>query len=260
MKFIFSNDDGKAIFDNPEIKAMFEKLNQNAGGYSGDPIGEQFGDPLASRTDWGQLSNSNLKFRAKKLVTIGARRITIKPTAKTLGLVLLFIIALLAAAFDRITSSPSLESLSRLPTALILIRSGLPALVPVFIAGLVGYAARPFLLTTTFDSGRGRFWNAWEGNRPRLNPTARSGRLADIHAVQLLGGYLPRSNHRTYTPSGRNRSVSGGFHRYELNLVLEDASRLHLFAHGDEDRLREDGERLASFLGKPLWAVTPKQA
>lgn len=261
MKFVFTDPDAKSIFDDPEIKTLFEKLNSNAEGNSNEPPGEHFKDPLASQTKWNQLSNSNLKFRSKKLITIDARRVAVKPTARTIGMVLLFLAVLLGSALGRIVSTPSFVSLPQQPVAVIMARAGLPFVQGaffVFLAGIVAYAMHPLLFTTVFDKKRGHFWNAWVGNRPRLRPLARSGLLADIHAVQLLGGYLSRRSHRhTIGVGPRSKSVSGGFYRYELNLVLNDASRLHVMAHGDEKSLREDAERLASFLGKPLWAVTP---
>lgn len=261
MKFIFNNANAKDILNDPEIKALFEKLIPNAGGRSGAPFGEVFSDPLASQTAWGQLSNSNLKFRSRKLITIDARRVAVKPTARTIGLVLLFLVVLLGPALHHAVSSPSFDSLSHLPKAVVMARAGVPLAVGgifVFLAGLVAYSMRPLLLTAVFDKKRGRFWNVWEGNRPRLMPSARSGLLTDIHALQLLGEYLPlRRRYHSRPRGGRTSSVSGGFYRYELNLVLKDATRLHVMAHGDEKSLREDAENLASFLGKPLWAVTP---
>jgi len=36
-------------------------------------------------------------------------------------------------------------------------------------------------------------------------------------------------------------------------LVLNDASRINVIDHGNIKKLREDGQKLAEFLGKPLW-------
>ena len=43
------------------------------------------------------------------------------------------------------------------------------------------------------------------------------------------------------------------FRSYELNVVLDDASRRNLVCHGDHARLRQDASTLAAFLNVPLW-------
>ncbi|RWX50781.1 hypothetical protein VU01_12641, partial [Candidatus Electrothrix marina] len=40
---------------------------------------------------------------------------------------------------------------------------------------------------------------------------------------------------------------------YEINLVLQDGSRINVVDHGKKNRIREDAHALAEFLGKPLW-------
>ena len=43
------------------------------------------------------------------------------------------------------------------------------------------------------------------------------------------------------------------YYSYELNLVLEDGSRLNVIDHGNVEAIRADAQKLAAFLGKPLW-------
>ena len=53
--------------------------------------------------------------------------------------------------------------------------------------------------------------------------------------------------------------VSGSessYDSYELNAVLEDASRVLVVDHGNRDQLVSDAEVLAAFLGVPLWDAT----
>lgn len=59
-----------------------------------------------------------------------------------------------------------------------------------------------------------------------------------IHALQLIA--------ERYDRSSNQRS-------YELNLVLTDGSRLNVIDHGGLDVIRADAQKLAAFLGKPLW-------
>ena len=43
---------------------------------------------------------------------------------------------------------------------------------------------------------------------------------------------------------------------YQLNLVLENGSRINAVYGGDLDHLRKDAKRLAEFLKVPLWDAT----
>jgi hypothetical protein len=50
--------------------------------------------------------------------------------------------------------------------------------------------------------------------------------------------------------------VSGNkssYYSYELNLVLDDGSRINVVDHGNLERLRSDAQTLSQFLGKPVW-------
>jgi hypothetical protein len=92
----------------------------------------------------------------------------------------------------------------------------------------------------------------WEGSQPPAAGTAanergrHSCRLEDIYAIQLLWGKIYEYTYPSYYFSAR----------YELNLVLRDASRINIVAYCNRERLREDGQRLADFLGVPLWDAT----
>jgi hypothetical protein len=53
--------------------------------------------------------------------------------------------------------------------------------------------------------------------------------------------------------------VSGSknsYHSYELNLVLNDGSRINVVDHGNLERLRSDASTLSRFLDKPVWDAT----
>jgi hypothetical protein len=50
--------------------------------------------------------------------------------------------------------------------------------------------------------------------------------------------------------------VSGNknsYYSYELNLVLNDGSRINVVDHGNLKQLRSDTQTLSQFLGKPVW-------
>lgn len=190
-------------------------------------------DPVAARIAWSQLSNSNLAFRTGQCRLVSGERVKIGPSLGLIGMVgvicLVVLVGHTGLFFGGFSSSG--------------------ALIGIALTGVLLFVFRQLILVTVFDKRRGRFWNAWRGTG--LSAASRaSGSIDEIHALQMIGRYLPRQVHRR--GPGRT-SISGGFTRYELNLVLKDGSRLHLMAHGHGDSLRRDAEKLASFLGKPLW-------
>lgn len=85
-----------------------------------------------------------------------------------------------------------------------------------------------------FDKGRkpsisGKSWPSPEQSVP----------LNKIHALQLIGEYYQ---------SGRS-----SIHSYELNLVLNNGSRVNVIQHGVKLKLLSDAQLLSSFLAIPVW-------
>ena len=59
--------------------------------------------------------------------------------------------------------------------------------------------------------------------------------------------------------SDQDTHISGSkssYTSYELNLVLDDGSRINVVDHGNLDRLRGDATTLSRFLSKPVWDAT----
>ena len=77
----------------------------------------------------------------------------------------------------------------------------------------------------------------WKGHKNPMRCLERA-RFDEVHAVQLIS-------------SGRNSR----FRSYELNLVLRDGQRMNVINHGSLSVIREDAERVAALLDKPLWDV-----
>jgi hypothetical protein len=65
-----------------------------------------------------------------------------------------------------------------------------------------------------------------------------------IHAVQLISKYNEDSS---------SEGAAVGYYSFELNLVLENGSRVNVVSHGDKERMVSDAEEVTKFLGKPLW-------
>ena len=64
-------------------------------------------------------------------------------------------------------------------------------------------------------------------------------KLDSIHALQLISEYC--------------RGNKSSYYSYELNLVMEDGSRMNVVDHGNQAKLREDAQTLSTFLDKPAW-------
>ncbi len=63
--------------------------------------------------------------------------------------------------------------------------------------------------------------------------------MGRIHALQVLSEYC--------------HGDKSSYYSYELNLVLDDASRVNVVDHGNLAALRQDAATLGSFLGVPVW-------
>lgn len=85
-----------------------------------------------------------------------------------------------------------------------------------------------------FDRQSGYFWQGYVGARIANLIFKNAKPLTRIHALQLLAG---------------NKRNSG----YELNLVMTDRSRINLMEHVCRRPLGSNAQRLAEFLGVPVW-------
>ena len=64
----------------------------------------------------------------------------------------------------------------------------------------------------------------------------------------------PRSTRCSSCPNTSGNKNS--YYSYELNLVLEDGSRVNVVDQGNLKRLRSDAQTLSRFLDKPVWDAT----
>ena len=186
-------------------------------------------DPVALTTAWHPAKRGGTNFRTHQLVQQGSQRLSFRPTLTSW---------LIASAF--IGSGPLMAvlfyfrhpfPLGNIPPTMLLIL----AMCSVFSLIGVYYSAR-YLGTVTFD----RASRAYTGRGERTG-------FDRIHAIQLLSEYCGGE-----TGSLQSRSFSS----YELNLVLENGDRINVTDHGDVVRLRDDAEKLAGFLGRPVWDAT----
>lgn len=217
------------------LNALLQKLQELAGrrGATFDPAG--LNDPVALQTAWGPAKGGGANFRTHRLVTVDHSRLEFKATAGAVVFYLLFLLVGLGVTLGipaaRLAAGDSLG----LTTDTLM-----PLLIGLLFA-LVGgamlyYGTAPIV----FDTRQGCFWKGRQGPEPVSDQSRLKNmtRLEEIHALQIISEYC----------SGKN-----SYYSYELNLVLKDGQRLNVVDHGNLARLREDANKLAQFLGRPLW-------
>ncbi len=219
-----------------KLQALREKLTVEEVPY--DP--SHLGDDHPMRTGWGPAKGGGASFRTHRLVDAGPRRVEFRATKGAL----MFYAVFAALGLMAMTLFPAAAFASmglQWRTLLFLILPVGIGSVFVVVGGAMWYhGSAPIVL----DKQRGGYWKG------RIAPGEAANRqeikehveLDRIHAIQLISEYC--------------RGNDSSYYSYELNLVLDDASRVSVVDHGNLDELRQDGEQLAKFLGRPLWDAT----
>ncbi len=193
----------------------------------------KFGDPLALTIEWTPASRGGTNFRTHKLVEIDFSRVEFKAaTAAKLFYSFFFGMGLFVgigfSLQNNIFDNFSIQTIAPV----------LFSLIFVVVGGLLYYFGTAPIV---FDKSVGYFWKGRKSPQDAPEPGAikKLALLEDIHAVQLLSEYV--------------RGSKSSYYSYELNLVLNDGKRMTVIDHGNLKRLREDAQKLALFLGKPIW-------
>ena len=220
---------------------MFEKLKEIAGRRPSGSAGidaSVFGDRLALEASWHPAASGGASFGTHRLKQPSAHRVEFAPTvAWKLFSLLFFLVGSGVLVFH--------------VNLIVLDRGGVsnPGIYVPLIVGTVFAVAGVCMWwfgnePRVFDQAHSMFWRGRK--EPRMLGTGgqkgSSTPLSAIHALQLISEYV----------SGDKSS----YYSYELNLVLDDGSRVNVVDHGNLDHLRADAQTLARFLDKPLWDAT----
>ncbi|HBC89368.1 MAG TPA: hypothetical protein DCZ94_20705 [Lentisphaeria bacterium] len=194
-----------------------------------------FNDPLAGKTGWTPAKGGGANFCTHRLIAMGPERMEFRSSwgAKFFYLIFLFIGLGVMLAVPIAMYSEGKLGLNPETIVPILIGS-----IFAIIGGIMLYfGTKPIV----FDRRAGHFWKGWQNPEKMLNPETLKHytKLNQIHALQLVSEYC----------SGNKSS----YYSYELNLVLEDGSRINVIDHGNSEKLRKDAQSLSTFLGKPVW-------
>ena len=224
-------------FRGPTRNPMFKKLKSLARQDHRSAVDpSRFGDPLAQQVDWSPLSRGGANFRTHRLVPISDSHLEFRSTlgARLFAGVFLFFGALAPGV---IFVAEGLEPSTMFSSPAF----GFGALFSTALVGAGIFLFRQFCSPIVFDKATCEYTRKkrlFQGGKSPEFPI----NLQRIRGVQILKEWV----------SGSESSYDS----YELNAVLEDASRVLVVDHGNRDQLVSDAEVLAAFLGVPLWDAT----
>lgn len=217
---------------------MFKKLiSQLKSLNSREPFDStKFSDPIAQQTEWTPLKGGGSNFKTHSLKKRHAQRMEFRCSIGMLLFSGVFMAFGLAAIIGAVALAV-FKSENTDPAAY--------CILPIFglIFGSVGYfIMRSSTVPRIFDLAQGYYCR--DRKKPEhsfdVSKIKDHVHLDQIHALQLISEYC-RGSKSSYTS-------------YELNLILEDGSRINVIDHGGRSAIQRDAEQLAAFLGKPLWS------
>ena len=198
-----------------------------------DPSG--LNDPIAMQTEWRPLKSGGTNFKTHKLVEVNYHRLEFKATVFARIFCMLFLLAGLAVVFFFGLKTIDWQNLT----------SNFESAIPL-IAGLIFATVGSVLLyfctkPIVFDKTYGYYWKGRKEPAQTYDQDNKktSAPLSDIHALQIV--------------SERVSSSKNSYYSYEINLVLHDGGRLNVIDHGRLASIREDAQKVAAFLGIPVW-------
>lgn len=222
---------------------MLEKLLKKLQAMGQPPVvfdPARFNDPLALQTEWSPLRRGGTSFRTHTLNLLHADRMEFQAATGAKLFCMFFALVgiimpcgFLAAAFLNREFAADMGPVMIAPVLM-----GLTFLAVG--AGLYYYGTAPIV----FDKFRGCFWKGRKAPNEVLDISTLKNacKLEDIRALQLISEYV--------------RGNKSAYYSYEMNLVLKDGKRLNVVDHGNQAKLREDAQTLATFLNVPVWDAT----
>lgn len=190
-------------------------------------------DPVAQKVSWDPLKPGGSNFKTHNFV-VTPTHMAVK---KSIGGLLFALVFAIPGALAVFVGMPAL-----------LLKGewfgGVFMLVWGAIFGGVGavmlFGGKPL----TFDKRAGVYFRGKQYDHRQQLPRDIQGRLADVHALQLLDERI-RSN--------SSKGGSSTYSSYELNLVFADGERVNVLDHGKQAAVVDAAQELAGFLNVPIW-------
>jgi len=198
-------------------------------------------NPMAGRVQWVPTGSGGSNIRTHKLVRISPLKMVFRPTIQVRLFTGIFVLVGLV-----IMAIPVLADDA--PWWI--------ALVGLLFAAIGGLMYHQMTRPSVFDMEKLWFW---KGKMPQtaqeVEERENTAPLDRVLAVQVLRQYCMSSSARTRNANrhATGRSLNQGYYSYELNLVLDDATRINVTNHGNHRALVRDARQLAEFLDVPLW-------
>lgn len=219
---------------------MFKGLTLKLKGLRVEPVSfdpAALGDDHAACTQWGAAKGGGASFRTHRLVEVDPTRTEFRATRGAVVFYSIFLGIGLAVMVGFTVATLTLDASGEFP----LIAPVLFGLIFTGVGGgLLYFGTAPMV----FVKRRGEYWKGrvapYEAGSHRA--LKHYADLDRIHALQIISEHC--------------RSKNSSYYSYELNLVLDDATRMNVIDHGSLDQMRLDAERLAVLLGKPVWDAT----
>lgn len=179
-------------------------------------------DPDKANVSWRPLNSGGSSFVTRKIKVIHRDRVEFKVTFSALVFNLIFLSIGVFLIYKMKTFSMGVGG----------------ALFSAVGLVMMWFSMKPIV----FDKTKGYFWKGRKSPDDVINmkDLQESAALEDILALQIVQEYC-------------SSSKSKSFYSYELNLVLNDYSRINVFDHGGYKKALIDAEKLAEFLDVPLW-------
>lgn len=216
-----------------KLKNLKEHFDQGRNAITFDA--SRFNDPLAEQIQWTALKSGGSNFHSHTLTEVGPSRMEFQPTMKSKMFSMVFILMGVAMpVFFGMTAIDFAE-----PDALKFV--GFISLFGLMFIGAGIFMYRKNSVPIVFDKITGRFWKGREGpdKFPDKDTSDLAPYLRDVHAIQLISQYV--------------KSDKSSYYVYEMNFVMKDTKRYNVMRHGGKRQIRRDAEKMAAFIGKPVW-------
>ena len=187
----------------------------------------RFGDPLSAKVSWEPLAVSYSNFPIRELTIADPEHAVFAPTR--IAQIFCGVFALLGAGMILLGFFPGASGAA----------NANPALNFLFGALFAGTGSALYFIAFApirIDKGSGKLLKRGE----------TVAALAAVHAVQLMPKIVTLQNQN-------DRPGLNSYQQYELNLVLENADRVHLAVSLGRMAAVAQARALARFLQKPLW-------
>lgn len=214
------------------LKELIAKISSLQSENAFDPA--MFNDPVAMQTAWTPAAGGGANFATHKLHIVHPQRaefrcsIGMKLMSGVFLGVGLVVIGVFAQKLIGVETPVDAKLLMPLGLGLVFALAG-------------GLLLRSALTPTVFDLNHGYFCKSRQKPEQTMDPSRikNHARLSDVHALQLI--------------SERCSSKNGSYLSYELNLVLNDGTRINVVDHGNLGDLKRDSRLIAELISKPLW-------